>query len=99
VGGHVEEAHVVAQSQFVPHEHDWQPALAEHDGVSEQQSGNGEVDPRVVFGLEGQLESGEARRGAADPAIAGRRVVLEHQPAREGTGKPPGIEVGEKGAV
>lgn len=61
------------------------------DAVEQQQTGDG---VRVIL-----LKSAQRRRGAADAAVAGGRVVLERDAARETAGKAIDEETVEELAV
>jgi hypothetical protein len=80
---------VVAQRQLVAHEQHRDPALAEGDGVGQQEAGHGLVEEGGIAGVEGVLDPGQAGGGAARAPVAGGDVVLEHEaPANEPGNSP-----------
>ena len=68
---------VVAQPQLVAHVDQRRSAEAEQQRVGAQQPRDREVEGIGVAGGQGQLDAGQARGGAADPAVAGEWVALE----------------------
>ena len=69
---------VVELTEFVAGPDDRDPTPAEHQVVRQQDPPERGVDGNGI--AVGRRQAGQRRRGAADPPVAGGRVVLEHQP-------------------
>ena len=65
--------------------------------MGEQDPGDGPVDGGGV--VIGRRQAGQRRRSAADPPVAGLRVVLEDHSARRTARVPPGVPIGQEIAV